>query len=50
MRPGDLHIDCPCGRHHVREVEGPFSCKCGRLLEVLWNAPYLMIPAPKATP
>ena len=32
------------------EVEGKFTCACGRSLEVLWNAPYMVIEAPKKAP
>ena len=39
MKHEGFHVDCPCGKHHVREVEGKFTCACGRSLEVLWNAP-----------
>ena len=44
---GSLYV---CGKHHVREVEGKFTCACGRSLEVLWNAPYMVIEAPKKAP
>ena len=47
MKHEGSHVDCPCGKHHVREVEGKFTCACGRSLEVLWNAPYMVIEAPK---